>query len=294
MAEYGSVWLSLHATAHCLEWVDAAGVRTRVLTAGDERAPPLVLLHGTAGSLENFARNIDVLARHFRVIAFDMLGCGLTDKPEFDYSIPDYADHAAATMEALGIARAQVIGVSLGSWVAARLAHGRPQVVERLVMIAPAGIVVDAEEEARVAAGIRARRGAAAAAPSWSSVKAAMDRLVLDPEALWPDMIATRLAIYSRPDMAAAMPRLLAFSLGNQHLTPAEWAGLHLPILCIAASDAPNMFLTNAYAIATAAPNARCVDISGCDHWAQFEQPDAFHRAVLPFLGIANPEETLP
>lgn len=294
MAEYGSIWLALHATAHRLDWIDAAGVRTRVLTAGALDAPPLILLHGTAGSLENFARNIAVLARHFRVVAPDMLGCGLTDKPAHDYAITDYADHLAAVMESLGIARAAIIGVSLGSWVAARLARDRPERVSRLVMVAPAGIVVDPDEEARVAAGIRARRGAAAADPTWDSIRAAMDRLVLDPETLWPDLIATRLAIYRRPEMAAAMPRLLAFSLGNQHLSADDWAALTLPILCIAAIDAPNMFLTNARAIAATAPDARCVDIPGCDHWAQFEQPDAFHRAVLPFLGAANPQEPTP
>lgn len=292
MDDYGSVWLALYDTPHRLDWVDADTVRTRVLTAGDAANPPLILLHGTAGSLENFARNIPALARHFHVLAFDLLGCGLTDKPAFDYAITDYADHVAATMQALGIDRAAFIGVSLGAWVAARLAHDRPDTVERLVLVAPAGIVVDAEEEARVAAGIRARRGAAAADPTWETVKAAMDRLVLDPATLWPDLIATRLAIYRRPEMAAAMPRLLAFSLGNQHLTPTEWAALRPPILCIAATDAPNMFLTNARAIAATAPDARCVDIPGCDHWAQFEQPDAFHSAVLPFLGVADQPET--
>jgi len=291
MSDYDSIWLTLYDAAHELLSVDVQGIRTRCLTAGNAAAPTLVLLHGTAGSLENFARNIAVLAQHFRVVAIDMLGCGLTDKPEFDYAISDYADHVAATMDALGIARASIIGVSLGSWVAARLAHDDPERVQNLVMIAPAGIVVDAEEEARVAEGIRARRGAAAASPTWASVKAAMDRLVLDPDTLWPDLIATRLKIYRQPEMAAAMPRLLAFSLGAQHLSEAEWTALHQPILCIAAVDAPNMFLKNAHAIADLAPDARCVEIPGCDHWAQFEQPDAFHRAVLPFLGVADQPE---
>lgn len=287
MDSYRSIWTSLYNIPHRLDWIDAAGVPTRYLEAGDHERPAIILLHGTAASLENFAGNIAILSRHFRVIALDMLGCGLTGKPDFDYQITDYAAHVGATMKALGVDSAAVIGVSLGSWVAARLAKDRPDLIERIVMVAPAGIVVDAEEEARVAAGIRARRGAAVALPTWETVTAAMHRLVLDPGSLWPDLIATRLAIYSRPETAAAMPHLLAFSLGGQHLSTAEWSGLAMPILCIAAVDAPNMFLKNARAIAASAPNAHCVAISGCDHWAQFEQPEAFHRACLPFLGVA-------
>ena len=75
------IWQHLHATPHQLRWIDAGGVRTRMLEAGQPDAPPLLLLHGTAGSLENFCANIATFAAHFRVIAIDMLGCGLTDKP---------------------------------------------------------------------------------------------------------------------------------------------------------------------------------------------------------------------
>lgn len=284
MTRNPSIWQHLYSVPHRLGWIDADGVRTRYLEAGPADAPVVLMLHGTAGSLENFCANIADYARQFRVVAIDMLGCGLTDKPGFDYLIKDYAQHARAFLDAMGIAQACVVGVSLGSWVGAALALAHPQRVRRLVMVAPAGIVTDAEEERRFAEGVRKRRSAAASEPTWDSVSHAMKGLVLDPSTLSDDLVAIRLAIYRQPEMAAAMPRLLAFSLGGQALSEDDWKSLSLPIQVIAAVDAPNMFLSNAYAIAKAAPDVEVVEIKGCDHWAQYEQPQAFNAASLAFL----------
>lgn len=279
-----SIWQHLFRTPHRLGWVDAAGVQTRYLEAGPADAPAVVMLHGTAGSLENFCANIEAYARHFRVVAIDMLGCGLTDKPDHDYLIKDYAEHVRATMDALGIDRASLVGVSLGSWVGAALALAHPARVDKLVMVAPAGIITDAQEEARVAEGVRKRRLAASGDPTWETVHAAMKGLVLDPATLSDDLVAVRLAIYRDPRMKAAMPRLLAFSMGGQALSEAQWRSLALPIQVFAAVDAPNMFLSNAYAIARTAPDVQLIALHGCDHWAQYEQPDAFNEASIGFL----------
>jgi 2-hydroxy-6-oxonona-2,4-dienedioate hydrolase len=279
-----SIWQHLFDTPHRLGRVDARGVDTRYLEAGPPDAPAVLMLHGTAGSLENFCANVAAYARYFRVIAIDMLGCGRTDKPEHDYHVTDYAEHALAVMDALGVLQAGVVGVSLGSWVGAALALAHPDRVTSLVMVAPAGIVTDPEEEARVAEGVRKRRSAAAADPTWDTVAQAMKGLVLDPRTLADDLIAIRLAIYQDARMKSAMPRLLAFTLGGQALTEAQWRSLALPIQVIAAVDAPNMFLGNAYAIAKTAPNVQVVEMRGCDHWAQYEQPVAFNEANIAFL----------
>ncbi len=279
-----SIWQQLFSLPHKLAWMDVGGVRTRYLEAGPPDGPVVLMLHGTAGSLENFCANYAAYAGHFRVIGIDMLGCGLTDKPEFDYMIKDYAAHACRFLDAMAIPQAAVVGVSLGSWVGAAMSLTYPQRVSRLVMVAPAGIVTDVEEERRFAEGVRKRRSSAASEPTWETVLAAMKGLVLDPAKLSDDMVAIRLEIYRRPDMAAAMPRLLAFSLGGQALSRDEWKSLALPIQVFAAVDAPSMFLSNAYAIAESAPDVQVVEIKGCDHWAQFEQPLDFNEASLAFL----------
>ena len=284
MQNHKSIWRHLYKTPLKLGWIDVAGVQTRLLEAGPVDAPAVVLLHGTAGSLENFCANYAEYAKHFRVIGIDMLGCGWTDKPDFDYLIRDYSEHVRGVMDVLAIQSASVVGVSLGSWVGAALALAYPERVSKLVMVAPAGIVTDPEEEQRFAEGVRKRRSAAAIEPTWDTVAAAMKGLVLKPETLIDELISVRLDIYRDPRMKAAMPRLLAFTLGGQALTNEQWRALKLPIQVIAAIDAPNMFLGNAYAIANTAPDVQLVEMAGCDHWAQYEQAEIFNTASVSFL----------
>ncbi|WP_104104175.1 alpha/beta fold hydrolase [Arthrobacter sp. 08Y14] len=285
VGEFRSVWTYLNRTPHALRTVEARGVRTRYLEAGDPSNPALILLHGTAGSLENFCANYEALSRDYHVLGLDLLGCGYTDKPDFDYQISDYAAHVRDFMDALGIREASLIGVSLGSWVAARLARDLPERIVSLVALAPAGIVVDAAAEESFAADVRRRRGAAAADPTWETVSAAMGRLMLHREDLIDDLVAVRLGIYRQDSMKAAMGHLLAFTRGNNKLTRAEWSEIRQPMLVVASVDAPNMFLDNAYEITRLVPGAELYEMHGCDHWPQFEQPEQFHEAVLGFLG---------
>ncbi|WP_411731457.1 alpha/beta fold hydrolase [Paeniglutamicibacter sp.] len=282
---FRSVWTYLNRTAHTLGYVDVAGVRTRYIEAGKPQNPTLVLLHGTAGSLENFCANYEELSQDYHVLSLDLLGCGYTDKPEFDYHIPDYAKHVLAFMDALNVEKASLIGVSLGSWIASWIAVNHETRVESVIAMAPAGIVVDAEEEKQFGADVRRRRSAAAAEPNWDTVTAAMGRLMLNQEDLIDDLVAVRLAIYQQESMKAAMGRLLAFTSGSDFIAQDQWAGMQAPILVVASVDAKNMFLDNAYLISKMAPHSELSEMTGCDHWPQFEQPAQFHSVALEFLG---------
>ncbi|WP_333674437.1 alpha/beta fold hydrolase [Glutamicibacter sp.] len=281
---FRSVWTFLNKTSHTLGFVEAQGVRTRFIEAGSRGNPTVLLLHGTAGSLENFCANYEKLAENYHVIGLDLLGCGYTDKPDFPYQISDYAAHLIDFMDVLAISRASLIGVSLGSWIGAWTALHHPDRVSSLSMLAPAGIVVNAEEEKAFGADVRKRRSTAAADPTWETVSTAMGRLMLDQKDLIDDLVAVRLGIYQEPEMKKAMPHLLAFTSGEQMLTAEQWSSVNLPLLVIASVDAPNMFLDNAYKIAQLAPQAQLVELEGCDHWPQFEQPEAFHQVALDFL----------
>ncbi|MGA7207124.1 MAG: alpha/beta hydrolase, partial [Specibacter sp.] len=269
--DHRSIWTYLVRTPHALHFVDAGGVRTRYLEAGDPANPALILLHGTAGSLENFCANYEALSQKYHVLGLDMLGCGYTDKPDFDYRISDYAGHVRDFMDALGLDTAALIGVSLGSWVAARLAKDSPERIASLIALAPAGIVVDAEEEAAFAEDVRKRRSSASADPTWETVTSAMGRLMLNQDDLIDDLVAVRLAVYRQESMKVAMGHLMAFTRGKEQLGKDEWAQLEPPLLVVASVDAPNMFLDNAYEIAKVVPSAELREMRGCDHWPQFE-----------------------
>src|SRR5437588_8207286 len=103
-----------------IRYYDAAGVRSRALEAGSGEA--VILLHGLTGHADTWVRNVIPLSKHFRVLAIDMIGHGLTDKPQVSYAMPTFVRHVRDLMFAAGISRAHLVGQALGGWVAACLA----------------------------------------------------------------------------------------------------------------------------------------------------------------------------
>jgi len=85
------------------------------------QGPPLVLLHGAAADSRYWRRELDSLSDEFTVVAWDAPGCGRSFDPPDDYGLDGYADCLAAFVEALGLERPHVLGVSLGSSLALEL-----------------------------------------------------------------------------------------------------------------------------------------------------------------------------
>ena len=97
--------------------------------------PPLLFISGTGGDLRVKPNVFDgPLAKAFDLLAYDQRGLGRSAKPDVDYTMADYADDAAALMDAVGWPSAKVVGVSFGGMVAQELALRHPAKVERLVL----------------------------------------------------------------------------------------------------------------------------------------------------------------
>ncbi|MCY7315007.1 MAG: alpha/beta fold hydrolase [Rubrivivax sp.] len=121
-------------------FVDAAGLRLHVRDSGPRNAPALLLLHGFGSSLHTWDDWAAGLDGQWRVVRVDLPGAGLTGAdPTADYSDERGIQVLAALLDQLGIARATVIGHSMGGRLAWRLAAEQPARVERLVLIAPDG-----------------------------------------------------------------------------------------------------------------------------------------------------------
>src|ERR1700742_4752436 len=120
--EHESVWSDLQGVAFVQGYLNAGGVRTRYLHAGDESLPPLVLLHGSGGHAEAYVRNLESHAEHFSTWSIDMLGHGYTDKPAHPLEVAHYVDHLTAFLDAIVADSAHISGESLGGWVASRAA----------------------------------------------------------------------------------------------------------------------------------------------------------------------------
>jgi pimeloyl-ACP methyl ester carboxylesterase len=102
---------------------------------GPANAPPVVLIHGWASSVDWWYRLTPLLARRHRVIRFDLLGHGGSEKPKDGYTMEQQADRIAAAMDKLGVRRALVAGHSTGGEVAIALAARHPELVRRLVVL---------------------------------------------------------------------------------------------------------------------------------------------------------------
>jgi pimeloyl-ACP methyl ester carboxylesterase len=96
--------------------------------------PPLILLHGLAGSARWWSRNLPSLSRFFRVIAIDLPGFGASHRGHW-LDLDEVADQLVATMGQLGIDRASVIGHSMGGLIAGGLAADHPERVDRLILV---------------------------------------------------------------------------------------------------------------------------------------------------------------
>jgi pimeloyl-ACP methyl ester carboxylesterase len=117
-----------------------AGLRLRLVDSGPRGAPAVILLHGFGSSLETWDAWAAALALDHRVIRFDLPGFGLTGPdPTGDYSDRRGLAVLRAVMDALGLARASLIGNSLGGKLAWSFAAQYPQLVDRLVLISPDG-----------------------------------------------------------------------------------------------------------------------------------------------------------
>jgi pimeloyl-ACP methyl ester carboxylesterase len=116
--------------------------QAHVLACGPHQAPPLVLLHGFFATAAMWYANVATLSRHFRVYAPDVVGQpGLTEAAGDLTRAADLNDWLLDVFYGLGLERAHVAGHSYGGWLATNLALNAPQVVERLVLLAPAATV---------------------------------------------------------------------------------------------------------------------------------------------------------
>jgi len=115
--------------------VDGVNIRYRTWGNPTPGKPTALLLHGFANSLQTFRRVAPLLADHYYVVAYDMPGYGLSDKPApFDYRNAHQAEIAGDLIKALGLENVVVGGHSLGGAIALRVALQSPEVIGLVVM----------------------------------------------------------------------------------------------------------------------------------------------------------------
>jgi 2-hydroxy-6-oxonona-2,4-dienedioate hydrolase len=278
-----TVWTDLGDLSFSLTTVQIAQWSTRVLQSGV--GTPLILMHGTGGHLEAYAKNVRALAARYRVIAYDYPGHGRSTVSTSDLQIDSYVEHLIGLMDALGVRRAHLSGESLGGWVAVKFAARHPERVGRLVLNTPGGTMATPEVMER----IRSLSQAAADDPSQERIRARLEWLMADPRSVTDELVAIRRAIYQRAGFATSMRHILCLQNGQVRrqnmVTDDELAAITAPTLVIWTSDDPSGPARAGLDMAERIPGGEFQLIEAAGHWPQWEQPETFNRFVLDFLG---------
>ena len=113
----------------------STGVRIHYAEQGPAKGMPMILLHGYSDSWFSYSLVLSALSRDTRVYALDLRGHGNSDRPAAGYAMRDLAADVIAFMDAKGIARATIVGHSMGGFVAQQVALVAPRRVSALVLM---------------------------------------------------------------------------------------------------------------------------------------------------------------
>jgi pimeloyl-ACP methyl ester carboxylesterase len=116
--------------------VDVGGLRLRVLQKGS--GPDILLIHGSPGSIEDWTRVFDILAKDHRVTVYDRPGYGFSTGEDLPYTISANAQVALQLIRTLGLHDVTIIGHSYGSVIVLALAEQHPPEARRYILLGPA------------------------------------------------------------------------------------------------------------------------------------------------------------
>jgi pimeloyl-ACP methyl ester carboxylesterase len=122
------------------KFIDVGGVRAHVREQGNPDGVPVVLIHGSMGSLHMWEGWAKELGKQARLISVDLPGHGLTGTwPRDEYTIEAYADFIEVLVDTLHLDRFVLVGHSMGGAVAWSFAATRPDRVSQLILVDAAG-----------------------------------------------------------------------------------------------------------------------------------------------------------
>jgi len=258
--------------------------------------PPLLLIMGLATDSTAWAFQLPEFARHYRAIAFDNRGVGRTSKPAGPYSIHQMADDAAGVMDALGVARAHVLGVSMGGMIAQELALRHPERVSALVL-ACTFPEPDATVEDRRSFMVGQLGGQVSAD----------GELQIDVASLNPLLFVQQMlpAVFNPSFIASDLPKLMQVFAGALqygfsmeailgqvaavmgHRTTDRLHRIAVPTLVLTGDADQLVAPSNSDILAREIPGAKLVKVPGGSHGFNFETPEVFNREVIDFLAGA-------
>ena len=264
------------------------GERLAYLDVGEGR--PVIVIHGFGGSMWQWEHQQVPLSREFRLLTPDLIGSGLSAKPDIEYRPDEMLDYFVAFMDALNIQRAALVGNSMGAGLAIGMALEHPDRVSKLVLIDgfPANV-----RERLTSPSIQ--RALDTPAPSWLAsfgnwlfggllIESVLKEMVHDPALLTPAVVERSNRNRQRPGVM----RPLMTARGTLPLWETGYAKRigqirHPTLIVWGEKDRVFPIAVGEDLHRTITPSS-LVRIPNAGHIPQWEQPDLVNPAMIDFL----------
>ncbi len=269
-------------------FLQVAGLRLHVRDTGPREAPAVILLHGFGASLQTWEDWSNDLQADHRVIRLDLPGFGLTGAdPGSNYTDAHALKLLVALMDQLGLARASIVGHSMGGRIAWTFAAQHPERIDKLVLVAPDGFASFGRtygETQRVPPMLRLLPYVLPGFLLRASLRPAYG----NPDAL-TDALYRR---YRDMLLAPGVRRAIVDLTAQQVLVPPEplLRRIQAPTLLLWGAQDAMIPASNAADYLRVIPDARLHEFPGIGHLPQEEAPAASVAVVRAFLDQPIPD----
>jgi 4,5:9,10-diseco-3-hydroxy-5,9,17-trioxoandrosta-1(10),2-diene-4-oate hydrolase len=239
--------------------------------------------------METWWHNVGALAEHHRVFAVDLPGFGLSDKPLSRYSDNDDTPFIKRFMESQGIPRASMLGHSMGGTFALGMAIDHPEMVDKLILEASAGLSRELTLRHRLAT--LPLVGELLYRSNRERTERIMRGSVHDPSLITDDMVDFSHRMANLPGvkestLATLRSGVNLFGLREDVVNPIldNLGSISAPTLMVWGDSDHVVPIAGAYAAEKRIPNARLHVFEKCGHAPHFERIQEFNALVLDFL----------
>jgi pimeloyl-ACP methyl ester carboxylesterase len=275
-----------------LRQIDVGGTPVNYVDLGDGEGEPIVFVHGLGGQWQNWLENLPRAALERRVIALDLPGFGLTPMPRDEITIPGYGRCVDALCEALDLGRVDIVGNSMGGYIAAEVAIQFPQRIDQLLLVSAAGITsADIARRpiytlGRIATAVTthlaAQQRAIAARPK-------ARHLALELVARHPSLLRADLAYEGffkgagKPGFDAALKACLEYDFRDR------LPDIRQPTLIVWGEKDSIIPVGDAHEFERLIPDSRKIVMKDTGHIPMAERPGAFNNVMMDFLAEEGP-----
>jgi 3-oxoadipate enol-lactonase len=242
---------------------------------GAADGPAVLMINSLGADLSMWQPQVTALGERHRVIRYDARGHGRSDVPTGPYTIEDLGRDAIAVLDALDVARAHVVGLSLGGMTAMWLAAHAPERVDRLVLCCTSARLGPPHQWVERARLVRAHGTAAVAdtvVSRWLTPAYAAEN---------PDDVATLRAMIAGTSAEGYAGACAAIQTMDQR---ADLPGIVAPTLVVAGAEDPATPPAHAELIAAAVPGATLAVVGAAAHLATWQHPDVVNPLILEAL----------